>query len=77
MSVTASCRCVSTTVAAGSLFGSSLDATILSDEHAVEFDGGEIRGLGFTGAFVGLWVWDLNGHGHHPDFDDAAYTTHF
>jgi len=36
-------------------------------------DGDEIRSLGFTGAFVGLWVWDLNGHGHHADFDRATY----
>jgi xylan 1,4-beta-xylosidase len=57
-------------------FGPILDATILSDEHAVELDADEIRVLGFTGAFVGMWVWDLTGHGHHADFDDAAYRTH-
>ncbi|BCJ68465.1 family 43 glycosylhydrolase [Polymorphospora rubra] len=54
--------------------GPGLDATVLSDEHAAEFDGDQIRTLGFTGAFVGLWVWDLDGHGHHADFDDAVYT---
>jgi xylan 1,4-beta-xylosidase len=54
--------------------GSTLDATILSDEHAVESADGQVRALGFTGAFVGLWVWDLTGHGHHADFDDATYT---
>ncbi|WP_327426334.1 hypothetical protein [Streptomyces sp. NBC_01236] len=48
---------------------------MLSDEHAEEFDGDQIRSLGFTGAFVGLWVWDLNGHGHHADFDRATYLT--
>jgi xylan 1,4-beta-xylosidase len=54
-------------------FGPTLDMTILSDEHAAEFDAGQIRALGFTGTFVGLWVWDLTGHGHHADFDDATY----
>lgn len=56
-------------------FGLNLDATILSDEHAAELDGDQIGTLGFTGAFVGLWVWDLNGHGHHADFDSATYST--
>lgn len=55
-------------------YGPALDATVLSDEHAEEFDDDRIRSLGFTGAFVGLWVWDLNGHGHHADFDRATYT---
>ncbi|MEV6966601.1 glycoside hydrolase family 43 protein [Hamadaea sp. NPDC051192] len=54
--------------------GPVLDATVVSDEHVVEFDGDQIRSLGFTGAFAGLWVWDLNGHGHPADFDRAAYT---
>jgi xylan 1,4-beta-xylosidase len=56
-------------------FGPALDATVLSDEHAEEYDGDQIRALGFTGAFVGMWVWDLNGHGHHADFDRATYST--
>ncbi|MHA5048261.1 glycoside hydrolase family 43 protein [Streptomyces sp. SD15] len=56
-------------------FGPPLDATVLSDEHAEEFDGDEIRSLGFTGAFVGMWVWDLNGQGHHADFDRATYVS--
>lgn len=56
-------------------FGPPLDATVLSDEHVEEYDGEQIRSLGFTGAFVGLWVWDLNGHGHHADFDQATYVT--
>ncbi|MEY9963484.1 xylan 1,4-beta-xylosidase [Streptacidiphilus sp. MAP12-16] len=56
-------------------FGTPLDATVLSDEHAEDFDGDQIRSLGFTGAFVGLWVWDLNGHGHYADFDQATYAT--
>lgn len=54
--------------------GPTLDATILSDEHATQVEGGQILGLGFTGAFVGMWVWDLNGHGHPAEFADAAYT---
>ncbi len=54
-------------------FGPSLDATVVSDEHAAEPDGDDIGTLGFTGAFVGLWVWDLDGHGHHADFDVATY----
>ncbi|WP_055585401.1 family 43 glycosylhydrolase [Streptacidiphilus griseoplanus] len=53
--------------------GPVLDATVLSDEHAEESDGGEIRALGFTGAFVGLWAWDLAGGGHPADFDQATY----
>lgn len=57
--------------------GPELDATILSDEHAVDLDGaGQIRALGFTGAFVGLWVWDLTGRGHPADVDRATYTVH-
>lgn len=51
-----------------------LDATILSDEHAIELENGQVRALGFTGAFVGLWVWDLTGHGHYADFTDAVYS---
>ncbi|NUO58493.1 MAG: glycoside hydrolase family 43 protein [Hamadaea sp.] len=54
--------------------GPALDATVVSDEHVVEFDGDQIRSLGFTGAFAGLWVWDLTGHGHPADFDRSAYT---
>jgi xylan 1,4-beta-xylosidase len=56
--------------------GSAVDATVLSDEHAEEMENGQIQSLGFTGAFAGLWVWDLTGHGHHADFDDATYSTH-
>jgi xylan 1,4-beta-xylosidase len=54
-------------------FGPLLDATVLSDEHAEEMDGGQIRALGFTGAFVGLWAWDLTGGGFPADFDEATY----
>jgi xylan 1,4-beta-xylosidase len=57
------------------LFGLPLDATVLSDEHAEEMEGGQIRALGFTGAFVGLWVWDLTGGGLPADFDEATYRT--
>lgn len=55
--------------------GPELDATVLSDEHATDLDdAGQLRGLGFTGAFVGLWVWDLAGLGHPADVDAASYT---
>jgi len=57
------------------LFGPPLDATVLSDEHAEDMEGGQIRALGFTGAFVGLWVWDLTGGGLAADFDEATYRT--
>ncbi|MEH0420977.1 family 43 glycosylhydrolase [Streptomyces sp. B21-083] len=53
--------------------GPSLDATVLSDEHAEEIVEGQIRSLGFTGAFVGLWAWDLTGGGLHADFDETTY----
>jgi xylan 1,4-beta-xylosidase len=56
-------------------FGPTLDARIVSDEHAIEVDQNQIRVMGFTGAFVGLWVWDLTGQGHPADFDDAVYRT--
>jgi xylan 1,4-beta-xylosidase len=56
--------------------GADLDATVLSDEHAEDLVGGQIRSLGFTGAFLGLWAWDLDGHGHPVDFDEACYTAH-
>ncbi|MFJ8114131.1 hypothetical protein [Streptomyces sp. NPDC096132] len=46
---------------------------MLSDEHAEEFENGQIRALGFTGAFVGLWAWDLTGGGQAADFDEAAW----
>lgn len=55
--------------------GPRLDATTLSDEHATDVDdAGQLRGMGFTGAFVGLWVWDLAGLGHPADIDSATYT---
>ncbi|MBR7836751.1 family 43 glycosylhydrolase [Actinospica durhamensis] len=53
--------------------GGEYDATVLSDEHAEDMVDGQIRSLGFTGAFLGLWAWDLNGHGHAADFDEARY----
>lgn len=53
--------------------GPVCDATVLSDEHAQVFEDGQIRALGFTGAFLGLWAWDLSGGGHPADFDDASY----
>ncbi len=56
-------------------FGPVCDATVLSDEHAEEMEGGQIRDLGFTGAFVGLWAWDLTGGGLPADFDEATYRT--
>ncbi|MFF3595785.1 family 43 glycosylhydrolase [Kitasatospora indigofera] len=54
-------------------FGGLLDATVLSDEHAEHIEDGQIRSLGFTGAFVGLWAWDLTGEGLHADFDEVTY----
>ncbi len=53
--------------------GGDYDATVLSDEHAEDMVNGQIRSLGFTGAFLGLWAWDLNGHGYAADFDEARY----
>lgn len=53
--------------------GGALDATVLSDEHAEDVEDGLIRGLGFTGAFAGLWTWDLTGGGLPADFDEATY----
>ena len=53
--------------------GPTLDAAVLSDEHAEEIEDGRLRTMGFTGAFVGLWVWDLSGRGLHADFDEATY----
>ncbi|MFD7691307.1 hypothetical protein [Streptomyces sp. NPDC059781] len=32
-----------------------------------------MRALGFTGAFVGLWAWDLTGGGLPADFDEATW----
>jgi xylan 1,4-beta-xylosidase len=54
--------------------GEACDAAVLSDEHAESIVDGQIRALGFTGAFFGLWAWDLTGAGHPADFDDATYT---
>ncbi len=54
-------------------FGPVLDATILSDEHAVELHDGRPRAMGFTGAFVGLWAWDLTGAGHPATFTAPSY----
>lgn len=51
----------------------NLDATILSDEHADDIVDGQVRTLGFTGAFVGLWVQDLAARGRWADFDHATY----
>lgn len=56
--------------------GADLDATVLSDEHAEEIVDGQIRSLGFTGAFLGVWAWDLNGRGHPADFDEACYAAY-
>ncbi|MEW2555874.1 family 43 glycosylhydrolase [Streptomyces zhihengii] len=53
--------------------GAPLDATVLSDEHAEEFEHGQIRSLGFTGAFAGMWAWDLTGGGLPADFDEASW----
>jgi xylan 1,4-beta-xylosidase len=45
--------------------GWEMDASILSDEHAVP--------CGFTGAFVALCCQDLTGAGLHADFDFLEY----
>ena len=45
--------------------GWEMDASILSDEHAVP--------CGFTGAFVALCCQDLSGSGRHADFDFLEY----
>ncbi|MGW0709455.1 beta-xylosidase family glycoside hydrolase [Streptomyces sp. NPDC002643] len=55
--------------------GPALDATVLSDEHADEFHDGQLRGLAFTGAVLGLCVQDLDGSGVHADFAHATYRT--
>ncbi|MEV0399606.1 glycoside hydrolase family 43 protein [Actinoallomurus sp. NPDC050550] len=52
-----------------------LDATVLSDEHADEFEDGRVRVLGFTGAMLGLWAHDLDGGGRHADFTNVTYRT--
>jgi xylan 1,4-beta-xylosidase len=49
--------------------GPTLDATLLSDERTS-------RGLGFTGAFVGLCAQDLAGRGCVADFDYLEYMDH-
>ena len=54
--------------------GLERDATILSDEYARMTDEGGIRVLGFTGAFVGLWVQDIADEGGYADFDYASYS---
>ncbi|MFG2824171.1 family 43 glycosylhydrolase [Kitasatospora sp. NPDC048365] len=54
-------------------FGPVLDATVLSDEHAEQIEHGVIRAMGFTGAFLGLWVWDLTGGALPADFGRARY----
>lgn len=53
--------------------GGDLDATVLSDEHAEAIVDGQIHSMGFTGALVGLWAWDLDGRGHPADYDEASY----
>ena len=54
--------------------GIEVDATILSDEHADEFEDGVVRTFGFTGAMVGLWAMDLAGTGATASFTDVSYT---
>jgi xylan 1,4-beta-xylosidase len=54
----------------------TLDATILSDEHAARVIDGEPAAWGFTGAFLGLWVQDLGADGAYADFDYATYLEH-
>jgi xylan 1,4-beta-xylosidase len=59
----------------GGPIGAPLDAAVLSGEHAGDVQHGQIRGRGFTGAFLGLWSWDLTGGGLPAGFDGAAYRT--
>ncbi|GHJ49465.1 glycoside hydrolase 43 family protein [Catellatospora sp. TT07R-123] len=55
--------------------GATLDARMLSDEHAAEVDAeGVYHVWGFTGAFVGLWAHDLTGGTMAADFDFARYS---
>ncbi|MGW0857594.1 family 43 glycosylhydrolase [Streptomyces sp. NPDC002690] len=54
-------------------FGEAADATVLSDEHAEDVQDGQVRAMGFTGAFVGMWVWDLSGQGRYADYDRATF----
>lgn len=54
-------------------FGPRCDATVLSDENAQHIADGQIHTLGFTGAFAGLWTWDLAGDAPPADFDDTVY----
>ncbi|GAA2877504.1 xylan 1,4-beta-xylosidase [Actinoplanes cyaneus] len=56
----------------GTDLGVTADATVLSDEHAVEHLGDQVFALGFTGAMVGLWVQDLAHEGCHADFAVAT-----
>ncbi|HTF08828.1 MAG TPA: glycoside hydrolase family 43 protein [Asanoa sp.] len=51
----------------------TLDATVLSDEHAALVVDGEPAAWGFTGAFLGLWVQDLGADGVYADFAEATY----
>jgi len=51
----------------------TLDAAILSDEHAALVVDGEPAAWGFTGAHLGLWVQDLGADGVYADFDHATY----
>ncbi|HET9170678.1 MAG TPA: glycoside hydrolase family 43 protein, partial [Actinospica sp.] len=53
--------------------GPAYDATVLSDEHAAVIEDGVIRSLGFTGAFLGMWAWDLAGGGHPAEFGEFSY----
>ncbi|MEV6965119.1 glycoside hydrolase family 43 protein [Hamadaea sp. NPDC051192] len=58
----------------GTPLGPDLDATVLSDEHALETDPHGVPAVwGFTGAFVGLWAHDLTGDGRPAEFRDITH----
>ncbi|MFR9778975.1 family 43 glycosylhydrolase [Micromonospora sp. MS34] len=51
----------------------TFDASILSDEYAVEFYDDVARVWGFTGMFFGLCAHDLSGGAAVADFDHVSY----
>lgn len=55
--------------------GATLDATILSDEHAAGAQAGDgnVESPAFTGTFLGLWVQDIGAEGAWADFGHATY----
>jgi len=56
---------------AWSVIGPEFDASILSDDYVQ--DASNRYRAAFTGAFIGICVQDLEGHGHHADFNYFHY----